>query len=401
LASLQKFLEQLGQTPVLEKPSSRSAFLSSTISTVIQAGINGLADSGLLSPRNRWLSKPQLKSNERIGINVELDVVPGWHTGVAGPMWLISRAKIAGFDTSLCDQLYLDNLRFMHQYIKEHGSQNTSLFHGTAGFAYTIAEGIKSALITPDETTGHFLLQCFSRFDKNLNDQCSLSGEAISILRCSPWLDKEKMGKILGEMTSRFLSLKKRSGDVAELTEAIVFFLQAKMTFSIESALKNYLQTLIDLYFDKQLIFKRDRRGVAKSQSMVDILLYLTKAYEVFKDEKYKRVVELNLTRLHKRFVSSNFTLDTGLASLGLLYVEASIVFESKEWKERADWIAQLFVLTFQRTTPGCGNWVPSSSDITTADLYTGISGILQFLIRYDRPLRSSHQLFPVDPSNF
>jgi hypothetical protein len=64
-------------------------------------------------------------------------------------------------------------------------------------------------------------------------------------------------------------------------------------------------------------------------------------------------------------------------------YLEGVCVFNNDEWKQRTQWIVQLLLPTFQESRHAGGYWIAGASNIVTADLFKGTSGILNFLFRY------------------
>jgi hypothetical protein len=88
---------------------------------------------------------------------------------------------------------------------------------------------------------------------------------------------------------------------------------------------------------------------------------------------------------------SIDFTQGNGLAGLGEVYLEAAKVFQSGEWQDRADWIAQFLLHHFCQQKDGVCYWMPDGSPFTTAGFMGGNSGIIHFLLRYLKPGQLSH----------
>jgi len=121
----------------------------------------------------------------------------------------------------------------------------------------------------------------------------------------------------------------------------------------------------------------------SSGEGMPGIILLFVKAYEVFKNPLYRQVAEQYFKNIPVRPVHIDFTLQTGMAGLGELYLEAFRVFENNALKESAAWIAGLFANSFQIIEPGVGHWVVKNTDKITADLFRGNGGIIHFLTRY------------------
>ena len=158
------------------------------------------------------------------------------------------------------------------------------------------------------------------------------------------------------------------------------------------------LHWLIKKRFRKDGIFINKQRvynNTSSGKGVAGILLSLIKAYRVINDPLYKQIVEVNLRALPQRLILLDFSLESGLAGLGELFLEAAIAFANPEWQERADWIAQVLLATFHHIGPDSGYWFVDANNNLTADLGTGNSGVLHFLIRYQSSDRIGHPLCP------
>ncbi len=71
-----------------------------------------------------------------------------------------------------------------------------------------------------------------------------------------------------------------------------------------------------------------------------------------------------------------------GATGLGLAYLEAQRVLGGNEWEQRADFIFSSLVHSEYKTKE-TRYWIVDGSIIQTADLMTGNSGILHFLLNY------------------
>ncbi len=123
-----------------------------------------------------------------------------------------------------------------------------------------------------------------------------------------------------------------------------------------------------------------------KGDERKGIILTFMKAYEVLQDPYYKTIVEEALLTYPAYIVKNNFTLDTGIAGLGEIYLEAFRILNNNEWKHRADWIANFYRHTFFRPDENEGHWLMQESYDVTADLMVGVSGIIHFLLRCLNP---------------
>jgi serine/threonine protein kinase len=378
------------------------------LSSMIQAGIRGLSDSKLLSPKGCWISKTPSKSTEMLKEQVGMEVVPGWHTGIAGPMWFIARAKNAAFDVSSCKNTYENNFEHLLHYYGEHiHDMNPGLFHGSAGIALAIGEGLNNELINFDERIRQILGHCFSSPAQSLELAAGVAGQGISLLRCLPWIETKTGLRLLSTYTTRIIkeqnlkydNVAAAGIDLYSGDTGIIWFLlayvQAFPDPHAKAALQKALTWITSKAFNKQQIYRPYTSSGRSIASLPGIMLCLIKAYSLLNEESYKQLVETNLYSLPLRPVSSNFTLQAGLAGLGHAFIEASLLFKNHEWQRRAIWIAKLFELTFQDFGQDRGYWIVDQSNLITADLFEGITGVSNFLLTCHSPAKFSHPLWP------
>jgi lantibiotic modifying enzyme len=122
------------------------------------------------------------------------------------------------------------------------------------------------------------------------------------------------------------------------------------------------------------------------------ITLVFIKAYEVFREEKYRTLAESVLSNHPVYILSNQLTLSGGLAGLGEVYLEAYRVFQNAEWQKRADWITGVLLHTCKQQDDGSVYWLQDHSTIPVADLMTGNAGIIHFLIRYDQSEKCNYE---------
>jgi hypothetical protein len=124
------------------------------------------------------------------------------------------------------------------------------------------------------------------------------------------------------------------------------------------------------------------------------MIVFLLKAYEVLNDNVYKEIAETALFKYPRCVVNPNFTQQNGLAGLGEVYLEAWRTLKNEEWKIRADWIANVFLHSFIEDKENqSGFWQMEENNPSTADLLTGVSGILHFLSRCVYPSKIGYRL--------
>src|SRR6185437_8889670 len=117
-------------------------------------------------------------------LQVELTFYEGWYVGMSGPLWLIARAKKAGFDIRSCDDAYTASLTYIKAYLrKKQSDASQSLYSGTAGIAITLAEGLNSDLLQTSDSI-ELINRCFSTQALQLDLSLGIAGQGIALLRC-------------------------------------------------------------------------------------------------------------------------------------------------------------------------------------------------------------------------
>jgi lantibiotic modifying enzyme len=336
---------------------------------------------------------------------VELTTLPGWHTGMAGTMCVLAKAKSAGFDISLCKPVYEKSWDYLSRHREEFlSTSNCGLFHGGPGVALAIAEGLNCNLLISDKTTIGLLQNCFSHISHSLDLADGVAGQGLAILRTLSFLDKSKSSELLSSSIEIITSKQTKSGtwkshDTLDLYKGhtgivlfLIFYLNRYSDRSASAVLDKALRWLLRKAFDKRGIY-RSPEQVNFSTSFQGTMLCLIHSYKLLNLDHYKQLAEVNLRILPKRSISFDFTLQSGLASRGCLFLEAFRITKDNEWKHRANWIFELFEHTLQKRGGKCGAWMMTQNMLNTVDLFDGTAGILSFLLQLHNPNNDAHPL--------
>lgn len=381
----------------------------SEIDSIIQIGLNGLANPILLSIKRRWLSTASGINKDMLNQQVGMEIRTGWHTGIAGPMWLFSRAKSAGYQSPEVKKVFESNWEYLQEkYFTPTLPILPGLLHGSGGIALAITAALNAHLISPEKTGKEHLRRCFENTPRALALEDGIAGQGIALLQSAPWLEKDEANDLLDAYIKHVLSLQKKDGSWqmgSQFSETGSYYGNTGILFFIISYLKVYsneqaklalqksLEWLTTSFFAKDGLFKSKKtKNIANKTG---ILLCLILSYSLLREEKFKLYVEKNLRANPARPVSSDFSLESGLTAYGEILIDAWMVFENDEWLSRAKWIMNLFCLTFQQSDHKYGYWIIQQNTNITADLHQGISGILHFLMRCRTPELFSHPLVP------
>jgi len=380
---------------------------------VIQAGIKGLSNPTLLSPRHRWLS-PKKQSDDHIdNSQLEVAVYQGWHTGMAGPLWLVARAKRAGFDIQDCQTAYDSSWDYLdNNFFKEPESYDPGLFHGGAGVALALVEGWSGGLLKKDDMLRTRLNKCFIKETLDLTVSEGTSGQGLALLASAKCLENDMAESLLTSYIHCILSNQRRDGswqrlhgssrkfennslNISNGISGIIAFLLAYLREHNENEVVNNATVLALNWLIKKTNLKSGNNMGLGAIDISSILVFI-KAYEVLKMPVYKEIAETNLLCLPSTPIMWDFALAGGLAGLGELYLEAYKVFKNPEWLQRASWIVGVFIHCFNYRNDHEGYWLMNKNDTITADLFAGNAGILHYLIRFLNITNLTHPLWPM-----
>ena len=126
--------------------------------------------------------------------------------------------------------------------------------------------------------------------------------------------------------------------------------------------------------------------GIGLSGGAAGTALALIRAFKTTGQKKYRLRAERILQKLPAEIVIPDFTLASGIAGLGEVYLEAALIFSNDQWTERLNWILGLYKSTRQSAPGGGTYWITDNSGLQTAGLLDGQSGIIHFLLRYVHP---------------
>jgi lantibiotic modifying enzyme len=185
---------------------------------------------------------------------------------------------------------------------------------------------------------------------------------------------------------------KKETGFSHGVAGIAIFLLQCHRRYphpSIEQAIHKCLDLL-----HQQALIHNDRyvwhnnnneRLIAPwmHDGYVGIALCFIRAFEQFQDPLYRQIAQGALLNQPEHPIYRNFGLLNGLAGLGEVYLEAHRVFREDLWLQRAAWIAQVIGRTASYNSDTSCYW-HTKFEIPSADLATGHSGPLHFLMRLE-----------------
>jgi len=402
-------------------PASVSPTIAPDITLIqdtLQKGLAGLALPCFLNHKGRWVSLVQ-KQEQHIGNEqVALTLSEGWYTGMTGPLWLVARAKSAGVPVEACLFPFEKSWDYLWNNYLPVAGKNHSLYAGAAGVANALIEGLDSGLLSPIPEVIEQLHACFVQTPASYTLGSGLAGQGIVLLRTGNWVPTETRQVLLQSYVHTLLNNQQSNGSwvlnnssglkgdiplgMGQGIAGIIWFLLACIQQERGKVLLQVTVKALDW-----LARQRQKKGTlytwpisTKSrainkwsfdQGAPGIAGVFIKAYEVLRTKQYAEVAQNALSHLPVYPSISDFTLATGLAGLGEVYLEAKRVFNTPEWAHRSDWIAHLLAASCTLADTSSCYWFPYMTVTSTVDLLTGNSGIIHFLLRYCYPDKVRH----------
>jgi serine/threonine protein kinase len=380
-----------------------------TLEYVVCAGLSGIVHGSMVDFRNLWTSKIIKKEADIGNEQFELDVYRGWHTGIAGPLWLLARAESCGFSSKESRALYERNWEYLHEeFFGQSMPRPGGLYMGGAGIALALAEGLNSNLLIHNNENISRLKECFSENVPGWDLPNGSAGQGMALLSCSTWLDDTFAKSLRNTLIENLFKNQNKDGSWnismafpskedtnfqnTSKVAGIILFLLTAMDANSGFNTNKPVRKALDWLIKRETNEKKLGRNPFDGQRSLTILTMI-KAYKTLKEPIYREIAEAQIESIPLHPIRADFSLDSGLAGLGELMLEAYMAFNSDVFLKRAEWIAQIFIHAMQNRQDNVGFWITDTNTIPTADLFKGNGGIIHFLIRYLAPGVLSHPL--------
>ena len=393
---------------------------SDRLRQIIQIGIDSLVKPPTAMWDGLWLTRTIEVGGVMDGYQRDYTLYPGLHNGIAGVLYFIAKAKLAGFNIDACLDSYSKGCLFLQDNsLSKLPNIPPGLYNGAAGFAMALVTGIRAGLL-PDNTGNRAVIQqCLELEAIGLDLAIGIAGQGMATLCCSDYLPEVVVKKILDRCFKIILDQQQKDGawllpplaqgqksqkltSFAQGVAGITWFLlnyQAQYPNpAVKTAARKALSWLSKTTFNLKKTKKIDSNGKGAQSSILEgaagSLLVFVKGYEIFQDYTYKEWVEKLLSREPVFPLNNDFSQSIGLAGLGELYLEVARVFGPDPWKNRAIGLANNFLHTVQEPTADSCYWLRDQMATALAGLMEGNSGILHFLLRCQAPDQIGYRLF-------
>ena len=395
-----------GDTPPMPFKNQDGPYNESLQAVLLEA-VQGLTEAPIIMSGDHWLSKFHHDLTSGVSGNKEFTRYPGMLEGMSGILYLIAKLQHVGsipltpkaraaYDACIC---YLTK-----EYIAP-GTTPAGLYYGSYGIAVSLAWGIAAGLISPSAQNLEHIVSCFRQNIGGMDVASGMAGKGIALLQCQKYLEETTWQTLLKDCIDQLVLSQKKDGSWT--TEAnpfsfaggvpgITWFLfehsRRYHDSAGEHAAMKGLQYILkqthqlqDL-FDGKAFERLVQQGRPAGDERTGVLLAALKGQETCPDTMLRKAIELTLQQYPFAVASNNFSQLSGLAGLGELYMEAYSILGAAEWKDRAAWVAELFI-QLRWCREGSCSWKADENDYQTADLLIGTGGIIHFLARMADPV--------------
>lgn len=377
------------------------------IDQTIWEALNGFLNSYLLSEDGLWVSG--LNTHSPVHGNSNIQVLPGLDRGIAGVLYLLSKARICGCDIYHLHDLVKKGYEYCLDLALPQMLTMQGAFHsGKEGIALMMAYVEKAGIMDSDSTLSLRIAQCFDIYGEGLNIKNGIAGKGLALIQCKHFLEEGTYLTILDHYALEIINNQEEDGSwTCENDEGrpekltgfdygiagIIYFLMEYCMESVNERAWLAISTGLG-YLEKQAVKRGDayqwyvsdiNKTIAEywGTGVPGIALCFLSAFRQTGISRYKTIAIKALNFHPPVFVHYNLSLANGIAGLGEIYLEAYTILQSEIYLERANWIADLLIHLKIKTSYKNCTWYAENNYYPSPDLLTGCSGIIHFLLRY------------------
>lgn len=384
-------------------------FIDGNPSELVQRAINGL--SLPMPTENRLFEDDNPYSKYLISYNKHESLFEG----ISGLIYLLGRAKRCSYDISANAQL-IDTTWdiLLNQYDSSHTDVPKGFYSGGAGVATAIIEGLNGAILDPSEQTCDLLKICLDQDDSQLNFMNGKAGIGHAILKCitgqrQEWVSQNEYLQRAEAIGEHLLGYQKANGawdlkgertDKHELeaglskgTTGIILFLLELESVSPSPFRRKAISKGIE-WITSQIpkIGKNEELYIGRkswphpwsyNNGLAGITLVLLKGYQILGDNKALDKAIKILNGFPFESVWTDYSAARGMAGRGSLYLQAHKILDDNKWLKRAGFIVDAFSHTFGDLDSASGHWVATNELRPVGSIWTGNSGIIDFLLQF------------------
>jgi serine/threonine protein kinase len=396
---------KIKQTVLKSIPKPDSHQLEQTI----WEALNGFLNSYLVSDQYLWVSGITTNGLPVSNGMGNFQVLPAAGRGIAGVLYMLSKARACGYDTYHLNTFISKGLKYCVELaLPQLQQQQGGLYAGKEGIAVMMAAVEEFGLMELPEEYYINIKECFAIDGEELNLANGIAGKGLALIQCKRFFSYADYISLLDHYAFEIINSqeedgswmnKDASGKMEKLTgfdygiAGIIYFL---LEYCMESGDENAWLCISNglSYLEKRIIKDKDTYqwyhsdhqktvGAYWSTGVPGIALCFLKAFKVTGISRYKMIAEKALNFHPAEFVNYNLSLSNGMAGLGEIYLEAYDILSSEVYLEKANWIANLLIHMKINTSGNSSIWFTENNYCPAPDLMNGSSGIIHFLLRY------------------
>lgn len=387
---------------------------------VIERGIVCLASDKMTTPAAIWFSRPVKKEKYVLNDALETYYSTGFNKGIAGVLYFVATAKFMGMNIEACRNNFSANWEFLHQIRFTGAPLEPGLYSGAAGTSIAFVKGVEAGLISMPSEMRSTIVNGFLVNTQNLSIAAGIAGQGLALLDCNDFVGSKLAEEQIQRYGEQLISCQKGDGSwivnpedsslkgkVCTFSHGIAGLIYFLLCAYQQIGKRDLLQSALNglRYLDKRsqkngasLTWPELRTGNNAipwfENGAAGIILVYIKAYVLTHEISFKKTAEAALESLRPQLMAPYLSLASGVAGLGNVYLEAYKAFAEDKWWQRAQWIANLLLHTYKSNKDQGIYWITDNTTIPTADLMTGNSGVLMFLLNYINPNPKSSFIF-------
>lgn len=377
------------------------------LNQLITDAISTLENPIMTDPNRIWTSPVSPREDTIGNIRFDRTIFIGFRKGISGILYFLSEAKNLGIDVRSCANVFEINWKYLKSFvINPENNIPLDLYSGRAGIAVTINEMIKSSLIDNNEENIKLITECLNKLPSTIDISSGVAGFGFALLKCYSTLSESFVKNKIKNCIEQIIKHQLPNG--AWLSDSVNYSSYISTGFDQGiSGIIYFLLAYVELFDDNNIkakaiyalnFLKSSAKKFNKSYAWPEfiglpgicnfstgdylILRPFIKAYKITNNISYKIFTEKILRAYPNHVIADWISQEGGLAGLGEIYLDAWIVFNNEEWFERAKWIANVLIHNIY----GIGEntyWIHEIPHSSHADLLTGNSGVIRFLIRF------------------
>ncbi len=408
---LKKFRKQMGSESFSIQPGQSVEKITTLgITKIINGSIESLEGSPTPVSKGRWMSK-SVNQAPTGAVQKEFTAQLGLHTGMSGVLYMLGKAQKIGFNIDKVKYNYYTSWAYIEKICNEDSGSNLGpgLYNGKAGIALAMLTGIDCGLLENNDIRKSQIRKLLDNSNDHFGIAEGFAGQGMVILLSESVLGHEVSSMLIERILLSLLNNQQYDGSwlnpisqeplpvgfTSGISGILWFLLEcyAKYTDDIigKAIMKAVGYLLIKTNYGNNLFnsvaFRRMlKKGPELGDERTGFILCCIKAFEILGDTLFKETAEKVLNQYPAYVVNHNFSQESGLAALGEVYWEAWKIFHNKEWKDRAEWIANIFCHTSLSAEDGRCCWLLEETYTPAADLMNGNAGIIYYLLRTQNP---------------